>query len=388
MISLQNIAFLQLGVVNNSAERLEGEVLIDDIILKGADNRLGSDVDLSLSTNVGDLITGLSYNVSRKSSNYKGRLDDLRELGDREVVSQGFRITADVGNFLNKFISLPVSYSVNGSQGIPVYMVNSDIKLSSEEAESLASQQYSRDITVSISRPSESDNWLLKHTIDNLKLSGSYRRGENFTPLKNADTTLSTTASLNYSLQIPRLSPPVFAGKSSSLLPSNIGFKTSYEYSESEKYNYKDSLYEEIDVPLKKEITSYATVGYEPIRWIDVDYSLTAKNDLRDKDIFSEDYSLSNLARDAALLKEEISATHRSNQLGVNSLNVTYRTSFSQNHEIEYAKTLGDSLDVRRCSQDRTIRFNDDFKMGSFLEKIPIISGFAKNISPLRASIT
>ncbi len=386
--SFQNIVFLQLGVVNNTAERLESEILINDIILKGADNRLGSDVDLSLSTNVGDLITGLTYNISRESSNYKGRLDDLRELGDREVVSQGFKITADAGKFLNKFISLPVSYNVSGSQGTPVYMVNSDIKLSPEDADSLANKGYSRDITVSLSKPAESDNWFLKHTIDNLKLSGSYRRGGSFTPLKSADTTMSTTASLNYSLQMPRLSPPVFSGKSSSLLPSNIGFKTSYEYSEREKYNYKDSLYEQIEVPLKKEITSYATLAYEPIRWIDVDYSLTARNDLRDKDIFSEDYSLSDLARDAALLKEEISASHRSDQLGVNSLNVTYRTSFSQNHEIEYARTLGDSLDVRRCSQDRTIRLNDDFKIGSLLEKVPVISGFAKNISPVRASVT
>jgi hypothetical protein len=383
--SLQNISFLQLGVANNTSETLKGEVLIDDIILKGADNRLGSNVDLSISTNVGDLITGLSYNVSRKSSNYKSRLDALRELGDRKVASQDFSITADAGKLVNKVVSFPISYSVGENHGTPIYKVNSDVKLSPEEAELLTDQQSSKNITFSLSRPSPSENWFLKHTIDNLKLSGSYRKSGSFTPLKDADTTMSTTGSVNYSLRMPKLSPPVFAGQSSSLLPSSIGLKTSYEYNKSESYNYKDSLYEEIDVPVKKEITSYATLTYEPIRWIDVDYSITTKNDLRERESFSENFSLTDLGQDAAL-NEEISATHRSSQFGVNNLNVTYRTSFSQNHEIEYAKTLGDSLDVRGCSQQRTLRLNDDLKIGSILDKIPFISRFAKNISPLRFS--
>jgi len=383
--SLQSIAFLELGVANKASQTFKGEVLIDDIILKGADDRLGSDLDLSVSTNVGDLITGLTYNISRKSSNYKNQLSALRELGDRATISQGFRITADAGKFLNKFISFPVTYSVSESQGTPVYMINSDIMMTPEEAESLANERFSRDITFNISRPASSDNWFLKHTVDNLSLSGSYREIEKLTPLKSADTTVITTGSINYGLKLPKISSPVFADNSSSLLPSNIGFKTSYEYSESQEYDYKDSLYEEINVPLKKDVTSYATLTYEPIRWIDVDYSFTAKNDLSERESFSENSSLSDLGQ-VALIREEISASHRSNLLGVNNLNVTYRTSFSQNHEIDYARTLGDSLDVRKCSQQRTLRISDDLEIGSILGKVPVVSGLAKKISPVRFS--
>lgn len=383
--SLQSIAFLHLGVANKTSETFRGEVLIDDIILKGADNRLGSNIDLSISTNVGDLITGLSYNTSRKSANYKSNLDALRELGDREVVSQGFMITTDAGKFLNKAISFPISYNVRESFGTPIYRTNSDVILPLEESESLTDQNYSQNITASLSRPSTSDNWFLKHTVDNLKFSGSYRKSEIFIPMKNTDTTISMTGSVNYSLRLPKLPSPFLSGQSSSLLPSDIGLNTSYEYSESEKYNYKDTLYEKIDEPLKKELTSYATLSYEPIRWVNVDYALTTKNDLRERESSSGNSSFFDLGQDASL-HEEISVTHRSNQLGINTLNITYRTSFVQNHEIEYARILGDSLDVRRCSQQRTIRLSNDLKLNSILEKVPLVSRLSRNISPLKFS--
>jgi len=383
--SLQNIAFLQLGVINQNTETLKGEVLIDDIILTGADSRMGSDIDLSVSTNVGDLITGLSYNVNRQSANYKSRLDALRALGDREVASQGFRISADAGKFLNKVINCPVSLSIQESHKTPIYKVNSDVTLLPEQADSLTQEEYSRNLRASISRHSASDNWFLKHTIDNLTVSGSYRESKSLNPLKSADTVISTTGSASYNLKLPKLPLPVFSKETSSLLPKGIELRTSYGYSESKKYNYKDSLYEELNLPITKEVTRDASLTYEPIRWIDMDYSISVRNDLRERESFSENPSLRDLGQDASL-REEISATHRSNQFGINNLNVTYRTVFSQNHEIEYAKTLGDSLDVRGCSQQRTIRMTDDLQLSSILQKLPLISKFSKNISPLKFS--
>ena len=380
--SLKNIVFIQLGVINQTPETLEGDVLIDDIILTGADSRVGSDLDLSLSTNVGDLITGLSYNINRKSANYKNRLDALRELGDKKVASQGFRISADAGKLLNKVISCPVSLSIRESNKTPIYEVNSDVTLLPEQADSLTQKEYSRDLTASLARNSSSDNWFLKNTIDNLRLSGSYRESKSFNPLKSADTVISTTASASYNLHLPKLALPVFSGETSSLLPKGIELRTSYGYTESKRYSYKDTLYEKINLPLKKEVTGYAGLTYEPVRWIDIDYSISARNDLRE---VTGDFSFNNLGQDASL-KEEISATHRSNQFGINNLNLTYRNVFSQNHEIEYARTLGDSLDVRKCSQQRTIRITDDLMWGSIFGKLPLISRFSRNISPIRFS--
>lgn len=383
--SLKSISFLQLGVVNNSNQTLKGEVLIDDIILTGADNRMGSDLDLNISTNVGDLITNVSYNIGRKSANYKNRLDALRELGDKEVASNTFRITADAGKFLNGMFNCPVAFSIGESHKTPIYKINSDVSLLPEQAESLTEKRYSRDITASVARRSTSDNWFLKHTIDNVKLSGSYREEKSLNPLKKADTTISTTGSIRYNLPLPRLSLPVFSSESSSLLPKEAEFRTSYEYKETESYNYKDSLYEKLTLPFKKELSSYAGITFEPIRWLDVDYSINATNDLRERESFSESFSLSELGQ-AASLREEINAKHRSEQFGFNNLNITYRSNFNQNHETEYSKSLGDSLDVRNCKQQRTIRISDNIQLSSILEKIPLISRFSKSLSPLRFS--
>ncbi len=379
--SLKNIAFLQLGVANQSDENLKGEMLIDDIILTGADSRRGDNLDFSVSTNIGDLITNLSYDIGHSSANYKGSLSKLRSLGDKELSSQGFGVTADVGKFLNGIVNLPVSFSIKESNNTPIYEVNSDVILPPEKADSLTDRGRSRNVTLSLSKRTKSNNWFLKNTIDNLQLSGSRRESKNYNPLKSADTTTSSTVSANYKLQIPAIS--FFGDKSTSLLPADFDFRTTYEYKESQQYNYKDSLYDKKVTPLTKQISNYAGVSYKPIPWIDADYSITTRNDLRTREPFSENSSIFDLGQDASL-KEDFSIAHRSSQFGINNLNITYQNTFNQNHDIEYSKTLGDSRDVRGCSQQKIIRINNDLRLNSLLQKIPVLSRFSKNVSPLK----
>jgi len=383
--SLKNVVFVQLGVINPSSETMTGEILFDDIIFKNADNRRGNDISLNLSTNIGDLITGISYKINKKNANHKSSLDALRNLGDKEVFSQTFRVTANAGKFLNRIVDCPVTYSTTQSEKTPVYRVNSDVPLPVEEADSLTDKGYSRNLTINISRNSASDPWLLKNTLGNLQLSGSYREGDNFNPFKSTDTTSSSRASANYNLQLPALPLPIFGGPSSSLLPTNIRLKTTYEYSQTNRYNYKDSTYDKGISPLKKDITNVGNISYKPIRWIDLDYSITTKNDLRERESLSNKNFFSDLGQDASL-NEEFGASHSSDILGINNLKITYKSSFNQDHSIDYSKSLGDSLDVRKCSQSRTININDNFELNSLLEKIPIISKFSKNISPVKLS--
>ena len=381
--SLKNVVFVQLGVINSSSETLTGEILFDDIIFINADNRRGNDVSLNMSTNIGDLITGVSYKINKKNSNYKSSLDALRNLGEKEISSNTFRMTANAGKFLNRIIDCPITFSTTQSEKTPVYRINSDVPLPLEEADSLTDRGYSRNITVNISRNSTTDPWFLKNTLGNLQLSGSYRSGDNFKPLKGIDTTRSSTASANYNLQLPSLSLPVLGGNSSSLFPTNIRFKTTYEYNQTNNYNYKDSTYEKGISPVKKEISSNGNISYKPIRWIDMDYSITTRNDLRERESLSENRSLGNLGQDASF-NEDFSASHSSDILGINQLKITYKSSFGQDHSIDYSKSLGDSLDVRKCSQRRTININNDFKINSLLEKIPLISKISKKVDPLR----
>ncbi|MEO0293082.1 MAG: hypothetical protein ABIN61_02530 [candidate division WOR-3 bacterium] len=385
--SLKNISYLQLGVLNKGSTDVKGEVLIDDIILTGADKRRGDLINLSLSGNCGDLLPNVSYQISKQSSNYKSNLSELRSLGDREDFSQGFGLTANIGNFLGDIVNCPITVNLREAKRIPVYRVNSDVLLNEEERNSLAEKSEGRDITFSISKKTKSKNWFLRNTIDNLKLSGSNRRSENFSPFKRADTTVSSAFSANYSLDLPRLSFPIFGDKNSSLLPKKLDFGTNYEWKETAEYSYKDkdSLYERKVLPITKQIRSSASVFYNPIRWIEANYSISFKNDLREKEAFSQKFSLKDLGQDA-LLTENLNLSHRSSQFGVNNLNLTYKVDFNQNHEIEYSKSLGDSLDVRSCSRQKTVRFDDDLKLGNFLEKIPGLSKISRNISPLKFS--
>ncbi len=372
---LNSIAYLYLGVVNISPGDFTGEVYFNDIILREVNSEMGHDLDLTISSNIGDLFPNLSYNITRKTANYKANLDQLRELGDRERISHNLNIKASTGKFLNGFVDMPISFNLRSSSEIPQYKRNSDIFLPPEERGSESSMSNAQRTTFSFSKPSSSNNWLLKYTLDKIRINGIYSIEQSFFPEQLADTIINKSAGINYRLSLPTISPPILSGGSVSLLP-NIYFNADYQYRISNKYKYsvKDSVFDKTTVKPVKEFSPSGGFSYRPIRWININYSFSAKQDLLYGDRYGENVSLS----------EKITANHNSSQFDFNDINVSYTNSFSQNHSIDYSKTFGDTLDVRSVRQSRTINLTNNLKIQRIIRRLPLISGLSDNISPIR----
>jgi len=374
--TLTNIAYLQLGVANSTLEDFTGEVYFDDIILTGANTDMGHNLDLNIATNVGDLVPNLSYSIQRRSARYKANLDALRDIGDMERISHNFNIKSNAGKILNEFVKIPVSFNYTVSKELPQYRRNSDILLPPEEKANEASLSEIRRITVNLSKPKPSNHWLIKYTLDNIRISGTYSLARSFYPEQKADTVINKSANFKYNLPLPSISPPILSGGQASLVPSNFHFNADYKYKVSDRFKYSvvDSTYQRVKEKPVKELTSSGGFVYKPIRWISVKYNISGKQDLLYGNQLGQNVSLN----------ETIMANHNSSQLGFNNINLSYSNIFSQNHGIDYSKTLGDTLDVRSVRQSRTISITDDFKIQRIIKKVPLISGLSDHINPIR----
>jgi hypothetical protein len=162
--TLMKISYIHLGVLNTNLEDFTGEVYFNDIILREANTDMGHNLDLTVSSNIGDLIPNLSYTIQRKSARYKATLDALRDLGDRENISHNLNVKSNVGKFLNEFVNVPVSFNYKRMSQIPLYKRNSDILLPSEEKGNESSLSETKRIQFNLSRSEESKNWLIKYT--------------------------------------------------------------------------------------------------------------------------------------------------------------------------------------------------------------------------------
>ncbi|MCK4225444.1 hypothetical protein KAX29_00970 [candidate division WOR-3 bacterium] len=375
--TLKNIAYIQLGVVNPNQDDFTGEVYFDDIILMGANTDIGSNLSLSVSSNIGDLISDLSYTIHRKSASYKDNLDALRNVGDKETISHNFNVKSNAGKFIGNFVKMPLTFKYDRSSEIPLYRRNSDILLPQEERENESSLSEFQRVSGNIARPSSpSDNWLLRYTVNNIRINGSFSISKSFKPEQKADTVVNRTAGFKYNLPLPSISPPFLSGGSTSLIPSNLHFNADYKNNISNRYTYSkdDSVFQKTAVKPVEEVTPSGGFTYKPIRWINLNYSISGKQNLLYGGRLGKNVSL----------REGITANHNSDQFHLNNINLTYSNSFTENHGIDYSKTLGDTLDVRSVSQNRTITINDNLKVNQILKKLPIIRGFADNINSIR----
>lgn len=374
--TLKSIVYLRLGVVNVGTEDFTGEVYFNDIILREANTDMGHNLDLTISSNIGDLISNLSYNIQRRSARYKASLDALRDLGDKERISHNFNVKLNAGRFLNRFVNMPVSFAYKRSSEVPLYKRNSDILLPPEDRTNESSLSQTRRVTVNFSKPTTSNNWLIKYTLDRIRLSGTYSVEESFFPEKSADTVVNKSANFNYNLPLPSISPPILSGGQASLIPSNFHFNADYQYRISDKFKYSmdDSTYKRTSVKPIRELNSSGGFSYKPIRWISMNYNVSAKQDLLYSDHFGVNVSF----------KEVLAMSHNSSQFDFNSINISYSNTFIQKHGIDYSKILGDTLDVRSVRQNRTISLTDNLRMQRILKKIPLISGLSDNINSIR----
>lgn len=379
--SMDNIAYLQLGVTNNNTSAFSGEVYFDDIILMGANSEMGNDIDLSIKSNMGNFIPEISYHLKKKSPQYKDNLNALRNIGNNEIIRHNVKLKTNTGKMIGDLLNIPVSYQFDRSTDIPIYKKNSDILLPEENRGNEASENTDHILSFNLSKTTPSENPLLKYTIDNMRFNGSYSLDRNFSPRQKADTVVNKQGSFNYNIPVPQIQPPLLSGQGSSILPGNLSFNLGYQNRSTRKYNYRseDSSYVRTSVKPIRKANAGGGFSYNPIRWVNFDYDINATQDL---------INTTKRTGENVSFSEGISVNHHSVQLGINDISVNYTNNFDLNHGRDYSKTLGDSLDVRSVHQRRTIRITDNLNVSQIFQKIPVLSTLSDNIKSIDITAT
>lgn len=276
--SFRNIRRMEVGVINQQADRLSGEIWIDEIRLTGPRKDTGISGRLSLTTRFGDLM-GLDIGINRQDSEFRG-------LGSEKGSGATRTTFGGSGNLnLDKFfpekwgMSIPVNASINRDVSLPKYQQSSDIILSGEEANKRASHSYRRGGSINVSKTRQSLNKLLRWTVDRVRVGASV--SQNFSDSEthiDSITTYNTSASYSYSPHVNPLS--VFGLFGLSYFPSDFSFSGSYNKAWRVGYAKSDTQNVRTNVNEDRTANGKATVSYDPLKFVSTNYSVDVTRDL------------------------------------------------------------------------------------------------------------
>lgn len=218
--SLSSNQFFEVRIANAdpSGQLLSDKFWFNDIKLTGPRNEMGRIIRGSLALNLADLST---INFSFNESN--GRFRRLSEGKDIASQSAGHFYSLGGSIAIDKFLprswyfSIPFTVNYNQSEYSPRFWYNAnDLEVAPEDEERLRERSHSRSYAVQLSK-SNSRNWFLKHTLDQLSLNHDRSYSNNRTATA-CDTSRSQNFNASYRID-PKLQ--VRLGKQNyNLLPS------------------------------------------------------------------------------------------------------------------------------------------------------------------------
>lgn len=245
--SLTNIMRIDVGVVNDSAKQLQGEIWVDELRLTAPRRDVGMATNVTFTTKLADLA---NFSISYGSNNpYFQSLGTF--VGNTVPTENSLRnYTVNGTVALNKVfpaswkVSLPLSGALTSSSSSPKYQTGSDIILDNAESAQQSSSSLQRSFGVNFSR-SGSVNPLLKLTLDNIKLAFNYADAHTNT-WTSMDSSLSEQGAIGYSYS-PTL-PALKIGKLAlSYLPQTITANLSQGYTRDRGYQMAEKQVWQVD---------------------------------------------------------------------------------------------------------------------------------------------
>ncbi len=276
--SFRNIKRMEVGVINQQADRVSGEIWIDEIRLSDPRKDTGTSSRISLVARFADLM-GLDIGIDRQDSEFRGLAS---ERGSGATTTT---LRASGNTNLDKFfpekwgMSIPVNVSMNRNVSLPKYQQSSDIILSGEEARKRASHTYRRGGSISLNKTRQSLNKLLRWTIDNVRVGAS--ASQNFSDSETrADSNATYNTSISYSYS-PRVNPlSIFGLFGLSYFPSHFSLSSSYNKTWRVGYVKSDTQNVRTNVDDGRIVNGRASVSYDPLKFVSTDYSIDQTRDL------------------------------------------------------------------------------------------------------------
>ena len=287
--SMQQVRQITVGLRNRSEDEVySGRAFIDELRLDSARNDPGRAAYMKVTTNMADF--------SNVESEVTWQEEDFRTISDTGRNRSDLKTSLKTKTQIDKLlpgrwaVSMPLRANFSRDKSLPRFGPNSDVELTPAQKEEQRSQLTKQFYDLQLSRRA-GEMWLLRWTIDQMKLGMSYSRDRGFSPtqpVKNQET-----QSMNFSYRMPLskrhvtpmrwtagFMPDGFASLKLKYLPSNLSYSMKVNRKETESQRRADSDTTFYETFRMKE--SYAA-KLNPFSGLSADYTLALDRDMRKK---------------------------------------------------------------------------------------------------------
>ena len=301
--ALTNIRQLVLGVKNisNNGSRysaqtpfseFSGEIWVNELRLSGVRKDKGFAYRARGELQVADVFS-INGEINKRDADFHN-INERFGGGNNETASN-FSGNLSLHKFLPKSwgISLPVNFNYSRRVASPKYLPGSDILYElADDSKKMVSRSASESYGwgTSFKKNTRSNNFFIKNTIDQIAVSYNTAQSYDTTSTHRYSTRTSHAANISYSFPFPRdksIRPFKWLGNAPIIkalsdlqffyLPTNFSVRAAGNISTS-KAETRDSV---ITNTRQTVISRDVQMGIQPFKSLDVDFSRSYKNDLR-----------------------------------------------------------------------------------------------------------
>jgi hypothetical protein len=372
--TLTNIRRLAIGVDNESADPVTGEIWVDELRLtdvirdRGLARRVGMSADFA--------------DVGGVNVDYEARGDQFRQLNQKRTNLSKRDINFNASLNVDKFapaslgLAIPLTYTRSQGKSLPRYRTGSDIVFHREaDQEQERTEHFRETVKIGYSKKKASLNPLLRATVDKITGSFSTSSTEDLSPITrsnkrrdNLQVRYNTPFEGDYDFPLfpsslfgflRHLPLPSLVKKSSLVeglktsrfryLPGNLSLGGRIDRSNSLGINSRSG----VRTPYR---TFYSTgevvIKHRPLRSLSGTYQLQVVRDLdqrRVNDIFG---ILSINTGTEINRRQTLQYTYSPEVLSWLSPSYSFNTRYVEDHTPQVSRTVSDSLDVRKFNNN------------------------------------
>ncbi len=279
--SLTGVRFLYAGVRNRSNPIPQsGEIWMNDIYTGDVLRDFDHSERLSANLSVAGGAISLNGNWARTGADYRG-LRATRGSGVDQT-SLGLNARTDLQYFVPLAgFSIPLSGNYSSNRSLPKYPPNSDTEISNPEVQdSLRTERVSRGFTASLSRRVQSQNFLMRYTMDRLKPTFSYSDQRGITPAVR-DTTTNMAGSISYQLTWSgEKTVPLFGKNRMRWWFNSIDLSSSASRQTATRWTFRDGEFRRDPFQYNAQLRNQGNVRYNPFRSLESNFGMSIARDL------------------------------------------------------------------------------------------------------------
>jgi len=352
--SIFEVEFFWVGIANDDADTIEGELWVNELRLTDPVRKSAHAGNVTLSFNLSDLL----------QVNGSGNFEqiDFAQSATNLSKYQTYRLNFNTTFNLHRLfpsswgMNVPFSLNYNTNRRIPKFLPGIDVPISSpEDMKRLTSFSTSSAYSISFSK-SGSESLFGKWFVDPWRLSHSARRDLSNVPGQSRDSTVSENYGIRYSY---RPNGEIMIGnRRYRYLPTS--YTLSYDYSRS--FNYSNTLG---SITRRRDMAGNlsASINYDPVPGIlGFSYSVSRRGDYRYPQLFRN--RTDSLLGFESQFRENFNTSLNLHNLWIFSPSLNYRHAYSENRRPENALT---GFDVRDLNENLSVGFNLNIDHGRFL---------------------